>query len=98
MTRLAKTTKPKKHHSDEFKAEAIKLAETIGFAQAADDLGIYSSQLYQWRQALNNKRSMSERESALAAENAKLKRELAIQKEELAILKKAASYFARNQK
>ena len=39
-----------------------------------------------------------ERDSYLAAENARLKREMAEQKEELAILKKAATYFAKNQK
>jgi transposase len=34
----------------------------------------------------------------LLADNARLKRQLAEQAEELAILKKAAAYFAKNQK
>ena len=37
-------------------------------------------------------------EQSLAVENARLKRQLAEQAEELAILKKAAAYFAKNQK
>lgn len=40
----------------------------------------------------------SERDSYLAAENARLKRELAQQKEALEILKKAATDFANYQK
>ncbi|MFT5887660.1 MAG: transposase [Zhongshania sp.] len=39
-----------------------------------------------------------EGDSYLAAEIARLKRELAEQKEEMEILKKAASYFVKNQK
>ncbi len=41
---------------------------------------------------------MSEKESFLATENTRLKRQLAEQVEELEILKKAATYFAKNQK
>lgn len=40
----------------------------------------------------------SERESELAAENARLKRQLAEQAEVLAILQKAATYFAKRLK
>lgn len=40
----------------------------------------------------------TERESELAAENARLKRQLAERDEELAILQKAATYFAKRLK
>jgi transposase len=40
----------------------------------------------------------SERESEMAAENARLKRQLAEHAEELSILKKAATYFAKRLK
>jgi transposase-like protein len=40
----------------------------------------------------------SERENELAAENARLKRQLAERDEELAILQKAATYFAKRLK
>jgi len=42
--------------------------------------------------------SSSQREAEIAAEVAKLKRQLAEQEEDLTILKKAATYFAKNQK
>lgn len=87
-----------KRHSAEFKSEALRLAERLGVADAAEKLGIYASQIYSWRSALNNSRSGAEKESLLVAENARLKRQLAEQAEELEILKKAATYFAKHQK
>lgn len=88
----------RKRYTPEFKVEALKLAGKIGVAKAAKELKIYESQLYQWRSAEEKKASISERESTLAAENARLKRLLAEQAEELEIVKKAATYFAKNQK
>lgn len=67
-------------------------------AQAARELNIYEFQLYACRSTAQKKASTSERESSLATENAKLKWQLAEQAEELEILKKAATYFAKNQK
>lgn len=90
--------KTRKTYSTEFKEEALKLAVKVGVAQAARELGIYESQLYAWRSSAQKKASTSERESTLTTENAKLKRQLAEQAEELEILKKAATYFAKNQK
>ena len=87
-----------KRYTAEFKAEALKLAERLSVAEAAEKLGIYPSQIYSWRSALNNSRTGVERESLLATENARLKRQLAEQAEELEILKKAATYFAKHQK
>ena len=92
------TKKKRKIHSPEFKAEALKLAEKTSVPSAARELGLKESQIYTWRTAANRKKSVSERESALATENARLKRQLAEQAEELEILKKAATYFAKNQK
>ena len=83
-----------KRYTDEFKSEAIKLAERLSVAEAAEKLGIYPSQIYSWRSTLNNSRTGVERESLLlATENARLKRQLAEQAEELEILKKAAKLF-----
>lgn len=59
---------------------------------------VYGLNLYNWRKAEKLKERTTDRESALATENVKLKRQLAIQAEELEILKKAATYFAKNQK
>lgn len=92
------TPQMNKRYTAEFKAEALKLAERLSVAEAAEKLGIYPSQIYGWRSALNNSRTGVERESLLATENARLKRQLAEQAEELEILKKAATYFAKHQK
>ena len=90
--------KPRKQHTPEFRDEALKLAERIGVAAAARELTLYESQLYAWRSRQQQQMTSSERESELAAENARLKRQLAEQAEELAILQKAATYFAKRLK
>lgn len=97
MTKQVPEQKNKKH-TDEFKHEALRLADRIGVAETAEKLGVHPSQIYGWRSTLNKNRPAGERESILATENARLKRQLAEQAEELEILKKAATYFARNQK
>ncbi|MBR9958196.1 IS3 family transposase [Cronobacter sakazakii] len=89
MTKPASTSKkPRKQHTPEFRNEALKLAERIGVATAARELSLYESQLYAWRSKQHQQMTSSERESELAAENARLKRQLAEQAEELAILPK----------
>lgn len=99
MTKSALTSKkPRKQHTPEFQLEALKLAERIGVAAAARELSLYESQLYAWRSKQQQQMTSSERENELAAENARLKRQLAEQAEELAILQKAATYFAKRLK
>ena len=95
-TGTKKTTRRK--HAPEFRAEALALAEKIGISKAAKELGLHNSQLYGWRSKARAKRDQSDLEQSLAAENARLKRQLAEQAEELAIVKKAATYFAKNLK
>lgn len=99
MSKPASTSKkPRKQHTPEFRNEALKLAERIGVAAAARELSLYESQLYAWRSKQQQQMTSSERESELATENARLKRQLAEQAEELAILQKAATYFAKRLK
>ncbi|ACT06094.1 transposase IS3/IS911 family protein [Dickeya chrysanthemi Ech1591] len=99
MTKPTSTSKkPRKQHTPEFRYEALKQAERIGVAAAARELSLYESQLYAWRSKQQQQMTSSERESELAAENARLKRQLAEQAEELAILQKAATYFAKRLK
>ena len=88
----------RRRYSPEFKAEALGLAEQVGVAGAAEQLGLHESQLYSWRKKARYEASRSETEKALAIENARLKRQLAQKDEELAILKKAAAYFAKGLK
>lgn len=45
----SKESSPKPRKSEEFKQEAIALAKQVGAAQAAKDLGVYQSQIYQWK-------------------------------------------------
>ncbi len=49
------TKKPRKIHTQEFKAEALKLAQKIGVAAAARELNLYESQLYNWRSGAEKK-------------------------------------------
>ena len=99
MTKPVSTSKkPRKQHTPEFRQEALKLAERIGVAAAARELGLYESQLYTWRSKLKNAHSSSEREQEMSVEIARLKRQLAEQAEELTILQKAATYFAKRLK
>lgn len=88
----------RKRHSEAFKAEALGLAQKVGVAAAAAQLGLHESQLYSWRSKVKQSQGRSAEEQRLAEENARLKRELAEKAEELAILKKAATYFAKHQK
>ncbi|EMM6761633.1 IS3 family transposase [Pluralibacter gergoviae] len=89
MTKSATVSKkPRKQYSPEYRSEALKLAERIGVAAAARELSLYESQLYAWRSKIQQQKTSSERENELAAENARLKRQLAEQAEELAILPK----------
>lgn len=100
MTRVAKRKggASRNRYSQEYKAEALALAEKIGVGAAAGQLGLHESQLYGWRGKDRMQRDRGEADRQLAADNVRLKRQLAEQAEELAILKKAAAYFARNQK
>jgi len=99
MTRKTGTKKTtRRQHSQEFREEALALGERVGIPKAAQELGLHESQLYGWRSKARANRDQSELEQSLAAENARLKRQLAEQAEELAILKKAATYFAKSLK
>ena len=100
MTRRiqAKKTTTRKQYSNEFKGEALALAERLGVPTAAKELGLHESQLYGWRVKYRAERDQSETERNQAAEIVRLKRKVAEQAEELAIVKKAAAYFAKSLK
>ncbi|MFK7966857.1 MAG: transposase [Burkholderiaceae bacterium] len=99
MARKTKQAKqPHNQYTDEYRAEALKLAERIGVSAAARELGLHGSQIYGWRGKTRQDETESESHKRLLEETAKPKRQLADQQEEMAILKKASAYFARNQK
>jgi len=98
MTRRIQAKKTiRKRYSKEFKDEALALAEKLGVAAAAKELGLHESQLYGWRVKSRAERDQSETERNQAVEIVRLKRKVADQAEELAILK-AAAYFAKSLK
>lgn len=100
MTRVAKKKggASRNRYSPQYKAEALALAQKIGVPAAATQLGLHESQLYGWRGKDKLERDRGQADRQLCVEVVRLKRQVAEQAEELAILKKAAAYFARNQK
>ena len=98
MTTKTQSVKSRQRYSQQYKSEALALAEQLGVAAAARQLGINENQLYNWRRMARLLQDRSAEEERLLVENTRLKRQLAEQAEELAILKKAAAYFAKSQK
>ncbi|MFS1526055.1 IS3 family transposase [Microbulbifer sp. 2304DJ12-6] len=89
MARPKKSTKTtRKQYSEEYRSEALALAAKVGVSAAAKQLGLHASQIYGWRSKARLHQDRGDAEKQLAAENARLKRQLAEQAEELAILKK----------
>lgn len=88
-----------KHHTEEFKAEAVEMVEGSGKSvpEIAEDLGINPRTLYQWiaSHKPKDKRIAGSSEDDLEAENKRLRRELEIAKQERDILKKAMGVLAR---
>jgi len=84
-------------HSNEFKLEAVHLAEQDGasVAQVARDLGISDSVLYDWVKKFGTSSGGSRVTPEEREELIRLRRELRIVKEERDILKKATAFFAR---
>jgi transposase len=90
--------KTRRRHPLAFKEEALSLSDTVGVGEAAHQLGLHESQLYDWRRKLRKQSDKNQVERDQSTEIARLKRQLAEQAEELAIVKKAATYFAKNLK
>jgi transposase len=95
---------PNRQYTDEFKVEALKLAESIGGNPAAKRLGIPESSMWNWirlsrkgklRALGGNAKPVKQSVSDLETENVRLRRELANAKLDLEIVKKAAAYFAK---
>lgn len=93
---------PRRQYTDDFKAQAIALAESIGPAKAARQLDISVKTLANW---VGNSRagkplSASTRQPVgeLEAELARLRAENATLKMEREILKKATAFFAKESK
>src|SRR3954466_7905273 len=98
-----KASVPNRRYSEEFRTEAVRLAQSIGGNAAAKRLGIPQSTITNWvRQGREGAASGGEAVvavkrpvSEVEAENARLRRELASAKLDLEIVKKASAYFAK---
>jgi transposase len=94
---------PYRKYTEQFKEQALALADSAGVAEAARRLGIARGTLNNWivlrREAQPEPKgvikAIKRGSSDLEAENVRLKRELASAKLDLEIVKKAAAYFAR---
>ncbi|HEY6542074.1 MAG TPA: IS3 family transposase [Ktedonobacteraceae bacterium] len=91
--------KVQKTYKQEFKREAVRLAQTSGksIAQVARELGISDSSIHQWRKELAEHGAEafpgSGHQTALEEENRRLKRELERTRQERDILKKTGQYL-----
>ena len=88
----------RKSYTDEFKREAVRLAEERGsIAQTARDLGISDSSIVYWKKQLQQTPTnpFPGQGNPRDAELAQLQRELARVKEENEILKKAVGIFTK---
>ena len=102
-----KESVPNRQYTEEFKVEAIGLADSIGGNAAAKRLGVPQSTVTNWVRTRKTGRQgsvpsapestlMARRPaSELEAENARLRKELVNAKLDLEIVKKAAAYFVR---
>ena len=49
MSQSKKKSTARPRRSEAFKNEVLAMAEQVGVAKAAKELGVYESQIYQWR-------------------------------------------------
>lgn len=79
---MAKQATPMKktraRYSAAYREETLALADRVGAAAAARELGLQPNQLYQWRVKAQQKKSTSDSEQKLADENARIKRQLSV--------------------
>ena len=92
----------RRRYTDDFKAQAILLAESLGPAKAARQLDMSVKTLSNWLDASRAGRPLSSASrkpvSELESELARLRAENATLKMERDILKKATAFFARESK
>ena len=89
-------------YTEEFREEAVRLVLESGVSipQVARDLGVSAWTLRGWVKKYRAKSRFGEprRAETIEEENRRLKRELAVLRQERDILKKAAAYFAKEQR
>lgn len=90
---------PPRRYTDDFRAQALALAESMGPAKAARQLDMSAKTLENWvtihRKGQPLKRSARQPVSELESELSRLRAENATLKMEREILKKATAFFAK---
>lgn len=97
----------RKPYTKEYKLEAIHLAQTQGIAQTARSLGINANMLGRWKR--EHEKSTAQGKAAFSGrgiaalsqqeqEIQRLRKELEIARQERDILKKAVTFFAKENK
>ncbi len=83
-------------HSDEFKRDAVRIAQTSGLTrrQVASDLGVGFSTLNKWVKIVSDEAGPPDPDQNLLRENERLRRENRILKEERDLLKKGETISA----
>jgi len=104
---MSERSVPKRQYTEEFKAEAVRLAEAVGQHEASRRLGVPVATVGNWsrRQGSEGARLAESGTAAsapsrrpvsdLEAENSRLRKELASAKLDIEILRKATAYFAK---
>jgi transposase len=92
----------RRNYTDEFKEEAVKLVTEHGYsiAEAARNLGVNANLLGRWKREINqpgDDSKLSGNQAAMQAELKRLRKENKQLKMEREILKKAATFFAKEQ-
>ena len=84
------------HYSTEFRAEAVRLAETSGqsIRQVAMDLGISNESLVRWMRLARERPAGTPLDADERAELSELRRRVKVLETEREILRKAAAFFA----
>lgn len=98
MKKAVNQKTPRTRYSREFKQQALARAERDGVSKAAQELGLYASQLYTWRTQEKHEGRLSADQKSIESEHERLKREVSRLEEENAFLKKASAYFAKQGK
>ena len=85
----------KKHYSEQFKRDAVKLITEQGYSlsKASEALGVSQTTLSTWKKTV-----LPAEQSDLEAENRRLREQVKQLQTEREILKKAATYFASQQR
>jgi transposase len=91
---------PRRHYTDDFKAQAVTLASSIGQAQAARKLSMPVKTLSHWVEAHRhgNRGASPGRRVSISAQESELSRlraEVVTLRMEREILKKATAFFAK---